>query len=177
MDYSNIIEELNSASFFDIYRLSCALNQELTNDTRIQEVKKRLIVGQEISWFNAQSNKLEKATLLKCNKTRALVENKSDAERWNVHYAAINMEEVDVTIDMHQKVGLRKIELSLGDVVAFLDASNQLLYGSIEKLNPKTARITVKDVSWSVSYNLLRRADDIDAEIFRNNGNELTRSL
>jgi len=165
MDYSNIIKELDEASLFDIYRLSCALNQELSNDKRVNEVKSKLVVGQEISWFNVQSNKEEKAKVLKCNKSRVLVHNFSDNQKWNVFYSAINTQAVAVDITINQKIGLRKIELSLGEVVAFLDRYNKTLYGQVVKLNPKTARIDVGADTWDVSYNLLRKTNDIEAEL------------
>jgi len=164
MDYSSIIKELDEASLFDIFRLSCALNQELSNEKRINEIKSQLVVGQTISWFNSQSNKEEKAEVLRCNKSRVLVDNFSDNQKWNVYYSAINMQSVEVDIKLNQKVGLRKMEISLGDIVAFLDNYNETIYGQVVKLNPKTARINVGQHSWSVSYNLLRRADDIEAE-------------
>ena len=123
------------------------------------------MVGQTISWFNSQSNKEEKAEVLRCNKSRVLVDNFSDNQKWNVYYSAINMQSVEVDISMNQKVGLRKMELSLGEIVAFLDNFNKTIYGQVVKLNPKTARIDTRGNNWSVSYNLLRKVDDIEAEL------------
>ena len=165
MDFSNIIKELDEASLFDIYRLSVALNQELSNEKRVNEIKSKLIVGQIISWFDSSTNKEHKAEVLRCNKSRVLVHNFSDNQKWNIYYAAINMQKIDVEIKMKQKIGLRKSEISLGDVVAFLDRYNETIYGQVIKLNPKTARIDVGDCNWDVSYNLLRKADDIEAEL------------
>lgn len=165
MDYSNIIKELDEASLFDIYRLSCALNQELASAKRVDDVKSKLVVGQDISWFNFQSNREERATVLRCNKSRVLVHNFSDNQKWNVYYSAINMQAVEVDITLNQKVGLRKIELSLGEVVAFLDNYNKTIYGQVIKLNPKTARVDVGECTWDVGYGLLRKTADLEAEL------------
>lgn len=165
MDYSSIIQELDEASLFDIYRLSVALNQELSNPSRVQEIKSKLVSGQVISWFDAQKNREEKAEVVRCNKSRVLIKNLSDGVKWNIFYSSINMQEVEVEIKLDKKFGLRKQELSLGEIVAFTDRYNVLIFGQVIKLNPKTARIDVGDYNWDVSYNLLRKTSDIEAEL------------
>ncbi len=165
MDFSSIVKELDKASLFDIYRLSVALNQELSNEKRVNEIKSKLIVGQTISWFDSKSNKEQRAEVLRCNKSRVLVYNFSDNQKWNVHYPAINMQEVEVSISMNQKIGLRKSELSLGEIVAFLDNYNETIFGQVIKLNPKTVRIDIGEYNWNVSYSLLRKVSDIEAEL------------
>jgi hypothetical protein len=51
MDYSRIIDELNSASLFDLFRLSVAIHQQLDEPQRIAEIRAQLRPGMEITLF------------------------------------------------------------------------------------------------------------------------------
>jgi len=168
MNYANIIQELDNASSFDIFRLSIALNHEIESYERILEIKSKLIVGQNVDWFNATNNRLEKAVVIKCNKSRVLLENISDGLKWNVQYCAINLDSVEVEIAMNKKTGVKKYELSLGDVVSFIDNFNKLIYGKVIKLNPKTAKIDTGSNFWKVYYENITKADDMEAELVKN---------
>ncbi len=64
MDYSAILQELNKASLFDLHRLESAINQELSNPARLDQIKARLKTGQLISYFDPQSNSLIDAVIL-----------------------------------------------------------------------------------------------------------------
>ena len=165
MDYSHIMKELESASLFDLYRLNVALRNELENPSKINEIKKRLVVGQTITWFNNSSNKLHQAIIIKINRTRCTVENIEDNQLWDVQYTTINMDDVHTDINMNNKMGLKKSELRIGDIVSFMDNQNKIVYGTVLKLNPKTVGIEVKDQNWKVSYSLLSKANDIDVTI------------
>lgn len=68
MDYSAILQELNKASLFDLHRLESAINQELSNPARLDQIKARLKTGQLISYFDPQSNSLIDAVILQNSK-------------------------------------------------------------------------------------------------------------
>ena len=166
MDFTHIINQLEDASLFDLYRLNAAIKSELEDPKRIRDIKKSLHIGQEIAWFNPSTNNLEQAILRKVNKTRCEVENLSDGEFWVIPYAAINLEHTDVDIESHQKVGIKKSALKVGDIVSFLDKRNNIQYAKVLKLNPKTAGvITMEKQEWRVSYSALRKSLDIEGDI------------
>lgn len=169
MNYSEIIIELEKASLFDLSRLAFAISNELADTKRINKVKNILVVGQIIMWFNNKINALVEAKIIKCNKTSCEVENLSDKVRWNVGYCYINIENVSIDINRRQKRGLKRYELRLGEVVTFLDQHHHPLYGKVVKLNPKMASIDVNGGIWKVSYSLLSKSTDIDAEIINKN--------
>ena len=103
--------------------------------------------------------------ILKFNKNRCTVKNIVDEKVWDIVYASINTLDVEVDIHSNQKSGLKKSELKVGDIVSFLDNENELRYGKIIKLNPKTAGINLDGQNWRVSYNLLSKTNDLDGEI------------
>ena len=166
MDYSNILQELEEASLFDLFRLSVAINDELKNSQRIEKIKQSLVIGQKITWFNNGTNKLEEARIRKLNLTRCEIINLLDGENWDILYASINIDDVNTSIHSNQKFGLKKSALRVGDIVSFLDKEHKLQFAKVQKLNPKTAGvITMEGVQWRVSYGALSKNIDIDAEI------------
>jgi len=169
MNFTQIIKELESASSFDMYRLISAMQDEIDSEQRIRDVRKGLRVGQIISWFNQDTHLLVKAEILKLNKTRCQVRNIDDLARWDIVYACINTQDVDVEININQKYGVKKSELKVGDVVTYVSRDNLQVYGIVTKLNPKTAGINVNSENWRVPYSMLSRAVDINGEIIEKN--------
>jgi len=168
MDYSKILQELEKASLFDLYRLSIAIEDELRNPQRIIDIKQSLRIGQEIRWFDNNTNKLEKAIVEKLTPTRCEIKNLSNGEEWRILYASINMDDVDTSIHSNQKFGLKKSALKVDDIVSFLDKEHKLQFAKVQKLNPKTAGvITMEGVQWRVSYSALSKNMDIDADIIK----------
>jgi len=166
MDYSKILQELENASLFDLYRMSSAINDELANSQRIDEIKQSLRVGQEVTWFDDETHRLERAVIEKCAPSRCEVKNLSDGKRWRVLYASINLNEVDATINSNQKFGVKKSALRVGDFISFLDNENKLQFAKVTKLNPKTVGVvTMGNVKWRVYYENLSKITDIDADV------------
>ena len=71
MNYNAVLEALNQASLFELHRLNAAIRNQLDDPARIQAAKQALRVGQILSWFDAQENRLVDARLLKRRPPRA----------------------------------------------------------------------------------------------------------
>lgn len=156
MDYSKILEELKQASSFDLYRLSVAIDQQLENPQRIEEIRRNLKPGQTVSYFDRTENRLIKAEVIKLKRTRLLVENIHNKERWNIPFHWINLDGVDTDIVSTSGIGLEKSQLKVGDKVGFRDKQNKDVYGEIIRLNQKTATIvTNTNAKWRVAYDYL----------------------
>ena len=166
MDYSKILKDLDEATSFDLYRLVSALEDEMDSAQRIKKVRSGLRIGQTITWFDRDTHQLVESKILKLNKTRCLVRNSGDGVKWNITYASINTDDVSVEINMNQKYGVKKSELRVGDSVTYVSRDNLQVFGTVVKLNPKTAGIkTVDGVNWRVSYGFLKKIVDIEGEI------------
>ena len=92
MDYTLLINELNKASAFDLYRLFVAIDKELRNPIRINLIKQQLIIGMELTYFNFVKNRLLKAKLLELRKTHALVFEYEGNKKLVIPLAVINLD-------------------------------------------------------------------------------------
>jgi len=169
MDYSQILKDLDEATSFDLYRLVSALDEEMASTERIKKIRSGLRVDQSITWFSRSTHKLVEAKILKLNKARCLVRNFSDGIKWNISYASINTEDRVVEINMNQKHGVKKSELAVGDTITYISRDNLQVFGTVVKLNPKTAGIETKDgENWRVPYGLIKKIVEIEGEVVVN---------
>ena len=163
MDYSKIIGELKQASLFDLYRLSVAINQQLENPRRLSEIKESLRPGKNISYFDDSENRLIEAKVIKLMRTRLLVENIDDQQRWEIPLYYVNLDEVNTDIIGSPRTRLDKSQLKVGDMVGFQDKQNNDVHGKIIRLNQKTATIkTNTNTEWRVGYEWLYVVIDVD---------------
>ena len=154
MNYSEIMEELNNASLFELYRLQQAIQRSLEDPVRIRKIKDSLKVGQDIEYFDAEQNRLIEATIIELKRTRALVKNRHDGKLWDIPFYHINVDHADVSIS-GSTGKLDRNSLKVGDKVAFKDRKGNELFGEVIKLNQKTAGVLVGTTRWKVSYRLL----------------------
>ncbi len=156
MDYSKIVQDLQQASLFDLHRLRVAINHQLENPQRIREIKSQLKPGQTITYFDGAENRLIEATVIKLKRTRLLVKNERDQQRWDIPFHWVNLDSVDTDITLPPKMGLDRNQLKVGDKVGFRDRQNNDVYGKVVRLNRKTATIATDDhTKWRVGYGLL----------------------
>ena len=154
MNYSQILDQLNNASLFELYRLNQAIQHRLEDPVKIKNIKNSLKIGQDIEYFDAEENRLIEANIIELNRTRLLVKNWHDGKRWNVPYYHINLDHVNITI-AGSSGNLDRNSLKVGDQVAFKDKKGNELFGEVIKLNRKTAGVLVGTVRWRVGYSLM----------------------
>jgi len=165
MDYTAIIDELRAASLFDLFRLHAALNLQLEDPERIEQVRRRLRPGMPISYFDEAQNRLIEATVIELRRTRLLVENRHDQKLWSIPFGAVNVDgvETDIRAAVAEQPALSRSRLKVGDTVGFHDRQNQDKYGQVVALNPKTATILTGDRQrWRVAYQFLFPVIDND---------------
>jgi len=156
MDYSKIIQDLQQATLFDLYRLNIAIGQQLDNPQRIDEIKNRLKPGQIIRYFNSTENRLVEATVLKLKRTQLSVRNTHDQVLWLIPFYMVNLDHADTDLIVPTKMGLNKSQLKVGDIVVYPDRQNNDIHGQVIRLNPKTATIkTDAGAQWRVAYEWL----------------------
>ena len=169
MDFTHILDELDNASLFELYRLKIAIQQKLDDPESIDKIKQKLKKGSQISWFDSAENREVQATLLEFKRTNVLVESHHDQKKWNIPCYCINLENVNTEIQQNTaKQGLSRNQLKVGDMVGFYDRDNQQRYAKVTKLNPKTVGLLVDDGhKWRVAYKWLFSV--IDGEQGRGN--------
>ena len=161
MNYAQVLDALNNASLFDLYRLNVAIDQQLQDPRRLQAVKSQLRVGQTVDYFDARDNRNVRARVVKLQRTNVNVVDLHDGKPWRVPYYMINLQQVDTRLpEPADRPGLSRQALSVGDWVGFVDKHGVEHAGHVEKLNPKTASLRCPDGRWRVAYSLLFRVLD-----------------
>ena len=164
MNFSEVIKTLNSASAFDLYRMRAAIDRVLDEPRWMQSIQVRLKVGQEVEYFDPQANALRKGMLLEMRRKQAVVLDKDDARRWLISYAAINLDGTDVQIRENKARGMGRNEVTIGDVVGFVDRDQNHRTGKIIRLNDKTVTLQCGQMQWRVAYAFLHRVVDTDMQ-------------
>ncbi len=165
MNYSKVLSELQEASLFDLFRLKSAIERELDNPVRLNDVRKRIHVGQTVHYFEKTENRLVEAKVLELNRTRILVENIEDGHHWTMPFYMLNLDNCDTDVQVKTKKGIDRNSLKYGDLVGFQDRNNNELFGKVIQLNPKTVVVLVNDShKWKLSYSLLYPIIDVSAQ-------------
>src|SRR4051812_2336004 len=94
MDIQAMLQQLSSASLFDLWRVSASIRNMLDDPARIAAVRARLRPEMTISYFDAKENREIPAVVLELGRTHVLVEHLGDRQRWKIYYSAINLDGV-----------------------------------------------------------------------------------
>jgi len=154
MDFAAVLQALNQASGFELYRLRAAIDRVLADPKWIRAVQSQLRIGQEINFFDARANKLLTAEVLDFRKKEVLVRQLDTDERWLIAYTCINLDGADVRIREQTPHGLSPQSVAVGDTVGFLDRDQQQRSGKIIRLNEKTVTLLSNGQKWRVGYGL-----------------------
>jgi len=154
MNYDLIVAELKNASTFDLYRIHTAIGHLLDDPVRLSAIKRRLAPGMDVTYFNAQENRLIPAQVLEIRRTRVVIQDLGCGKRWAVPLYMINIEGADPDI-APKKNRIDRLSLKTGDLVGFSVKDGEDLFGTVIKLNPKRAKIQTGQGIWSVPYEIL----------------------
>lgn len=165
MNFSNVIQTLNQASAFELYRMRAAIDRVLDAPDWLQAVQARLKVGQVVQYFDPQANTLRRGQVLEMRRKQAVVLDLDDARRWIISYAAINLDGADVQIREHKPQGLGRNEVAIGEVLGFMDRDQQQRTGRVIRLNDKTVTLQCDKGQWRVAYQFLHRVLEADSPL------------
>lgn len=154
-DVTEILEKLEQASPFELWRLTQTIDAMLKDPVRVHDVRSRLRVNQGVVYFDTRENKEIQATIVEIHRTNVLVKNCDDGKLWHIPFYMLKIERGDKDRD----TPLQKIDrstLKVGDQVGFLNRSSQIICGKVTKLNPKAAEVTLPTGEhWRVHYHAL----------------------
>ena len=160
MNFSQILNALNEASAFELYRLRSAIDRKLDDPAWIDAIKKGLREGQKIHYFSAHCNAMHSASILKLHRKNLHVHDWDDGKNWAIEYASINLDGIDTQIREQKPKGLGRNEVSVGDTVGFIGRDGRERSGVVTRLNDKTVGMLVDGRRWRVSYTLLHPVVD-----------------
>jgi len=154
MNFDLIVSQLDQATAFDLYRLQAAIARLMEDPQRLDAIKRCLRPGMEVSYFDAQKNRLFPVRILEIRRTRVVVEVLPSGEHWAVPLFAINLEGANTDIKARKRE-LDRVSLRIGDAVGFTGKDGHDHFGQVVKLNPKRAKIDTGECVWAVPYRLL----------------------
>ncbi|WP_257275396.1 hypothetical protein [Endozoicomonas sp. SESOKO4] len=160
MDYAQLLEALNRASTFDLFRLNAMIDRELESSERIGRIKAALTIGQKLSYFDRSSNSLRNCEVLQLRQKRALVLDFTDGKRWAIPYYMLNLEGADTRVNHETQRGLSRHAIAVGDLLGFKDKHREERFGHVIRLNTKSVTLQVAERRWRVAYSLLYRVLD-----------------
>jgi len=155
MNTLKMLVNLENASLFEIYQTTVVLKKILGNPKRIAGIRSKLMPNQTVSYFNARTNQAIAATVVQLGNTKVLLRNHHDGKNWQVPYYMINLGHITQQASVRSgKVD--SLSLRVGDSVGFVDRQNKSMYGVVQKLNRKTASLTLQNgEAWRVAYEQL----------------------
>lgn len=165
MNFSDVINTLNQASAFELYRMRAAIDRVLDEPHWLQAVQARLRVGQSVQYFDPQANALKRGQVLEMRRKQLVVLDLGDARRWIISYAAINLDGSDVQIRENKHQGLGRNEVAIGEVVGFVDRDQRQRTGKVIRLNDKTVTLHCDNGQWRVAYVFLHRVVDAGGQM------------
>ena len=166
MNFTNLLNGLNQANLFDLYRLHVAIGNELENPKRIMAIKQLLRIGMKISYFSHVENRCIKATLLALKQKNVVVLDREQNKRFIIPYYMLNTTSIDTEIyEAKNTDALTPNNLKVGDWVGF-NKDGECIAGMIKRLNHKTVTLITKSGSqWRVAYSFLFRIHAAESAI------------
>lgn len=163
----DFISRLEQASLFELWRLRTVIDKYMEDPYRLMQVRARLRLGQKISYFESEENREIGGIITKIGKTRVEVKHLHDQKNWNIPFYMLNIDCISTDV----KMGYKKVDrltLKVGDKVGFVNHrdNNKEFYGTVAKLNPKTAGIRLNTGEhWRVGYGALFYVLDVEKEL------------
>lgn len=160
MEFTTILQALNEASAFELYRLQIAIHKELESHARIAKIKKSLRIGMDTTYFCHEKNGLVPVKVLELKPNKVVVGDPQNLQRKIIlPYFMLNISNADINIyENNQK--LTANNLSVGDIVGFTHNGKDII-GMIERLNQKTVSLTsTVGTKWRAGYGGLYRVHD-----------------
>ena len=165
MDFSKLLEELEPASSFELFRLRVGINRLLDDPKRVKAIRERLIIGHRIHFFDPDDNREYEGIIKKLNSTTLVVLQEKPARvKWTIPYYFINIERIETSI-MNRKIGMSPNEVYVGQLVGYISDAGHEVHGQVKRINRKTATLDVgKSEEWRIPYRFLFPILDVEAE-------------
>ena len=108
MNFAEVLNALNEASAFELYRLRAAINVVLDEPGRMLAIQTKLHLGQSIEYFDPRANAKRFGKILELRRKNAVVLDRDDGKRWLIEYPSINLQGADVQIRQTTQRGLSR---------------------------------------------------------------------
>lgn len=162
MNYSEVMSTLNTATLFDLFRISIAISNELQNPNRIKAVRQAFKTGDKLTYFDEHTNGLRSGIVLEKHIKYVSLLDEKEQRIWKIPYCLLNLGNINTDIHSNRHDKLSKNNLKNGDCVGF-NKDGMQISGIVTRLNDKTASIITADHKrWRASYSCLYKIIDAD---------------
>lgn len=166
VDYTEILKALENASLFDLYRLSVSMRNRMENPEQILKIQRNIKEGEIISYFDGQSNTLQKAKIIQKNPKYVLIQQIDTSKHWKIPYYMLNLASKNIDVSVSSGKSLTKDDVKVGECAGFESDKGQIT-GMIIRRNQKTVTLLTRDnCRWRVSYGSLFKVIDADLSNF-----------
>ena len=165
-DWHDLMSTLASqASDLELLQLRTALDHLMLQPNRIMAVRRHLHIGQEVGFFDVRDSKMQRGRVIEFKPDQLLMQSLRDLKyRW-IAYAAVQIDAANMPASQPPppKVQVaRREDFALGDAVSFEGRDLIRKFGTIERINQKTASVLCEDGGqWRVSFGLLQRVVNV----------------
>ncbi len=165
-DWHDLMSTLASqACDLELLQLRTALDHLMLQPNRIMAVRRYLHIGQEVGYFDVRDSKIHRGRVIEFKPDQLLVQSLRDLKyRW-MAYAAVQIDTGNTPAQQPPppKVQVaRREDFVVGDSVSFEGRDLIRKFGTIERINQKTASVLCEDgVQWRVSFALLQRVVNV----------------
>ncbi len=161
---NRLLDALRNAPSLDLYELSLAINQMMTDPKRILDVRRHVHLGAHVMYFDHRRGTLAPGRVLQLLPTQAIVQDDITRTQWKLPYVAIVADPAQRGEPAAPPLRPRAPDLptfKLGDTVAFTDKHLRERVGNIVRINTKTCSLLCDGEQWRVSPALLRKIIDL----------------
>ncbi len=131
MNYAALLEAVQQASRFELFRLRAAIDRALGAPERIDAIRRCIRRGQRIEYFDARDNRLYRGQVLEMRNTTLVVLDMDRPAKVLIDYAAINLDGADTAIRSPSAKGIDRQEVAVGDIVGFQDRDGNQKHGKV----------------------------------------------
>jgi hypothetical protein len=167
------LEALSRASSLELFHLSNVIERLMSDPKRIVEIRRHLNLGKRVRFVDFKAPgaalQLRSGTVIALKATQVTVQDDSTRDAWTLPYAAIEIaaEHHDMPEPRTPKAPPRptRQDFRVGDRVSFEDRHLQTRFGTITRVNQKTASVDCQDeFTWRVPFALLRHVIELPPE-------------
>jgi len=157
-----LLDALHSASSLELFRLSMLIEKLLADPNRIIAIRKNLILGQAVRYFDFQTGELQDGRITAMGDRQVTIQEQRSHRAWKLPYAAIELaaKSEPAPPSTPRVVAPVRSDFRRGDRVSFEDRYLRIHVGRIVRINTRTATVEAEGTSWRVSFALLRPVID-----------------
>ena len=162
MDLQDAMHSLQNASDLDLLRLNTAIGHLLRNPARIMAIRRHLHLGQEVDFWNIRDQRMQHGRIIAFKPDQLVVQTESPRLHWTILYAAISIDPSAMPPPPPPERRTTRADFARGDNVGFEPQDMIARFGTIIRLNQKTATVATEDgMEWRVGYGALRRVVNV----------------